>query len=806
MNAEIYFKSGSKTLEELETEEFKNKIKELSNDNVCVLYKTETSFAEGSLKKAVEQSQNDEEGIDLIIIADALLSDSRDEAEEFFKKMGIKKDTVRKICPVIKHPISKDSEEENQQPQEEPQKSGARFKEEPKKNKEKNNQPQEEVYEKHEIFAYTGRTGGKESIKIVLLPTAEAVEESFADIFYMGIYKAAINPDKKNGGFFRGIIPMKGDKPLEIVRKSILIIAVLTFIVSGTLLVNEIVIKPMIADNTNNAIKDLLISSENGDDDDYNAVAPKPKKIVVGETTVLPEFEDLLKANNDTVGWIKVPNTVIDNVVVQSQTSDHEYYLKRDFYGNYSDYGTVFMDYRSSIDSRNLILHGHHMNDGRMFANLLNYSDIDFYKKNPAFTYNSIYEKSKWKIISIFKTNTLEEHGEFFNYLRGDFNSDSDFLNYIYQVRERSLIDCPVDVNEDDTLITLSTCAYDFNDFRFVVVARKVREGETAKVDTSKATQNPNILYPDVWYRTYGGTAPKLTTFEEAYQNKEITWYDNPHNKKWSLTKEMIEAQKKAEAEKKAEEKKKAEEAAAEKKKQQEEAAAKAAAEKKKQQEAAAQKAAKASLSSANSSIKTSNTATKNAKSTYQSIQKTYSNTTEDYNNAKDAADKISSASTKEEINNIIKAITSAQKSVNKAKSSVTDKINDIKTYRTTAINSANSAVAYANEAIKSSSTVKTDAAKVKTQAAQNEENVKDYYTKSQTVLESLGKRIDVLNNRLEKANNKLKKIEEQSSSSKPVVDPDPPEPPESSEPSSTNPEDNSDPTPSDNEDNKPSE
>jgi len=63
-----------------------------------------------------------------------------------------------------------------------------------------------------------------------------------------------------------------------------------------------------------------------------------------------------------------------------------------------------------------------------------------------------------------------------------DFENDKDFMNYVYNVRVRSLFNCPVDVNEDDELVTLSTCSYEFTNFRTVVVARKVRAGESTKV------------------------------------------------------------------------------------------------------------------------------------------------------------------------------------------------------------------------------------------------------------------------------------------------------------------------------------
>ena len=72
----------------------------------------------------------------------------------------------------------------------------------------------------------------------------------------------------------------------------------------------------------------------------------------------------------------------------------------------------------------------------------------------------------------------------------------------------RSIINTGVDVLPSDELLTLSTCTYEFKDARYVVVARKVRKGESADVDTSQASMNPNPLYPDVWYQLFGGTKP----------------------------------------------------------------------------------------------------------------------------------------------------------------------------------------------------------------------------------------------------------------------------------------------------------
>ena len=262
----------------------------------------------------------------------------------------------------------------------------------------------------------------------------------------------------------------------------------------------------------------------------------KPKEKVVevdSSREVLADFSGLLSQNSDTVGWINVPDTPIDYVVVQSKEDAYlltqgqdPYYLARDFNGNDYFDGSIFMDYRCDIGGKNMMMHGHSMADGTMFAGVLNFDSLDVYKDAPVLTFNTIYEKSKWKIIAVIKVNTQEYHGPLFNYLRSNFSSDYDFLNYVYQVRERSVIDCPVDVNEDDELITLSTCAYDFDNFRQAIIARKVRPGENAKVTVSKAKYNPDTLYPDVWYEYNGGTKPKVTSFGDMQSKGKITWYD----------------------------------------------------------------------------------------------------------------------------------------------------------------------------------------------------------------------------------------------------------------------------------------
>lgn len=276
-----------------------------------------------------------------------------------------------------------------------------------------------------------------------------------------------------------------------------------------------------------------------------SAVTSKPHLgpvYVDSSRDVISDLSSYYAGNSDTVGWISVPNTLTNNVVLQYKDDAFEvaygrdpYYLYKDFYGNYFFSGSLFLDYRSTIEDKNQLIHGHSMADGTMFAGLLYYDSLSFYQSGPVVTYNTLYEKNKWKIISIATINTNEELGSVFRYLRSTFASDYDFLNYVYQMRARSVINCPVTVNENDTLLTLSTCtgySYGVEGLRMVILARKVRPGEDSRVKVSDASYASNPLQPDIYYQYYGGTKPNVTSFQDALNKKQITWYDG--KKKWS--------------------------------------------------------------------------------------------------------------------------------------------------------------------------------------------------------------------------------------------------------------------------------
>lgn len=240
-------------------------------------------------------------------------------------------------------------------------------------------------------------------------------------------------------------------------------------------------------------------------------------------------FKELLAKNEDTKGWITIPGTNIDYVVLQNK-EDPMYYLTRDFNREKQKAGSLFLDQSSSVENntKNLVIHGHNMKStDNMFHYIEKFKKLDYLKEHPLLQFDTIYQTGQWKIFSVFITNGSDKKEPFFNYTQSTFQDSSEYLNFLYQLRIRSLfLNDSVDLSENDQIIALSTCSYEIYDYRTVIVARKVRPGEDILVNSDSISNNPSPLYPSTYYKNYGGEAPKFpATFEEAMEQGLINWY-----------------------------------------------------------------------------------------------------------------------------------------------------------------------------------------------------------------------------------------------------------------------------------------
>ena len=194
-------------------------------------------------------------------------------------------------------------------------------------------------------------------------------------------------------------------------------------------------------------------------------------KISIEENTIKP-LDPVIAANEDTVGWIKVEDTVIDYVVVQGEDNDE--YLHKGFYGEYNSAGTIFLDYRNEIGGsrQNLIVYGHRMKDDSMFGELGEYLDYGFYQQHPSFTFITEEGEYSCEVFAVYRCTTEVD------YCQPTFSSDEAMMEYIQGCKDRSEHKMAVKVTAADTLITLSTCDYALDpDFgRLVVQAKLVKK------------------------------------------------------------------------------------------------------------------------------------------------------------------------------------------------------------------------------------------------------------------------------------------------------------------------------------------
>ena len=329
-------------------------------------------------------------------------------------------------------------------------------------------------------------------------------------------------PAKKDGLMLRILkffIPWKDDPKKELFRKIVFLVALVVFI--GAFSYLAVYLNDRLTYEAAIQHAEELINKED---------------TTVGTDQIMNKYRDLYNDNNDFCGWITIPNTNVNGAVYQ--TLNNSYYIDHNGQKKKSIYGAYFADYKCNIaasgSSQNITLYGHHMRDQTMFAQIRKYKDISFYKENPTLTFDTLYTSSTYKVFAAFITNAdpADDNGYFFDFAVQGFINQEDFLAWIEQVRRRSLINTAVDIVEGDDILTLSTCTYELGsskDMRFVVMARKVRDGETETVNVADVSQNATPLYPAAWYKRFGSKKP---VFEDGI----YTWGETS-----SVQQEIIE-------------------------------------------------------------------------------------------------------------------------------------------------------------------------------------------------------------------------------------------------------------------------
>jgi len=201
------------------------------------------------------------------------------------------------------------------------------------------------------------------------------------------------------------------------------------------------------------------IRTGSGPQDESNAV---PVKI---------DFEALTQINGDVVGWLYAENTPINYPVVQGK--NNEYYVDHLIDGTRNRSGTLFLDFENNdrFFDNNSIIYGHNMNNGSMFACLTQYRSQQYFEEHPHLYL--LTPRTNYRI-DLFSGYTTAYDSEAY---QKHFESSTEFNRYILRIYEKSDFINNVQIKEDDKIITLSTCTYQYDDARYVVHGKLVAAG-----------------------------------------------------------------------------------------------------------------------------------------------------------------------------------------------------------------------------------------------------------------------------------------------------------------------------------------
>lgn len=183
-------------------------------------------------------------------------------------------------------------------------------------------------------------------------------------------------------------------------------------------------------------------------------------------------YEALHSENPDMAGWIRIDGTVIDYPVMHTP-EDPEFYLYRDFQKAESAYGMIFIDGECRLDgtSPNLLIYGHHMRNGSMFAGIQDYDSRDFWQEHPLIQFDTLTESGCYQVIGAFKRPAGELDESFKKMLLAE--TEEDYNRLLSYIKQWNFYDTELQASWPEPLITLTTCEYTQKDGRFFVVAKK---------------------------------------------------------------------------------------------------------------------------------------------------------------------------------------------------------------------------------------------------------------------------------------------------------------------------------------------
>lgn len=213
-------------------------------------------------------------------------------------------------------------------------------------------------------------------------------------------------------------------------------------------------------------ISDVYLSEDSSQSSSNEVGGNNNPNEAEGDNKTISENQEELKSiNNNYEMWIEIPNTKINYPIVQGK--DNEYYLKHNFKSESNMSGTIFVDCNNNIDEdKNIIIYGHNMRNGTMFNNITKFKEESFFNNN--------------NTINIIRNNILYQYEIFSIYVEDEskvsldieFTDNDAFVNYALNEASKSMYNKNIIITEEDKIITLVTCSYEYTGARTILVGK----------------------------------------------------------------------------------------------------------------------------------------------------------------------------------------------------------------------------------------------------------------------------------------------------------------------------------------------
>ena len=267
----------------------------------------------------------------------------------------------------------------------------------------------------------------------------------------------------------------------------LLLICVLVFLGSGSVLIYKVIAQKKndgrleaLSDLVSDGVEESGQTAANGPadggagGDTADAETAQDKAQAMREARV-NAYQKIREQNSDLVGWVKIEGTKIDYPVLQTP-DDPNFYLKHDFDKKTSVYGAPYVAEECDLsqDCKNIVIYGHHMKNGSMFASLDEYLDPAYREAHPIVQFDTLEEYGDYEVMAVFAINAADPDNPLYRYISGA--NEEVFGEYVSYVQQHSVYDMGVTAEWGDHLLSLVTCEYTHKDGRLIVVAKKIEQ------------------------------------------------------------------------------------------------------------------------------------------------------------------------------------------------------------------------------------------------------------------------------------------------------------------------------------------